>query len=266
MLPAALWAEKEGVYGCTERRYQLLPKCVDPVGEARPDFDILCDLAKRLGHGDLLPYESPSEAWDEILELCKGTPYDFTGMTRERLAESHGLLWSLPEEGHPGTKRRYVRGDDPFVPSDHPERIQFYAKPGNRAVVWFRPHQPAAEVPDETFPYLFTTGRVIEHWHTGTMTRNCKELVAASSVSVAELSPADAKALGVDDDDEVRIWSRRGEEVFTVKITENSKDGMVFVHMHDDQRMCNLITNDAVDPGSKQPEFKICAVQIEKVS
>ncbi|MCP4657141.1 MAG: molybdopterin-dependent oxidoreductase, partial [bacterium] len=83
VLPAALWAEKEGVYGCTERRYQLLDKAVEPLGEARPDFDILCDLARRLGHGELLPFKSPADAWEEILKMCKDTPYDFTGMTRD---------------------------------------------------------------------------------------------------------------------------------------------------------------------------------------
>ena len=120
VLPAALWAEKEGVYGCTERRYQLLEQAVQPPGEARPDFRILCDLAARLGHGRLLPWRTPAEAWEEILSLSKGTPYDFRGMTRERLAAAHGLLWPLPSPGHPGTKRRYVKGEDPLIPPDVP--------------------------------------------------------------------------------------------------------------------------------------------------
>ena len=130
VLPAALWAEKEGVYGCTERRYQLLEQAVKPLGEARPDLQILCDLAKRLGHGELLPWKTPAEAWEEILTLCKGTAYDFGGMSRQALKDSHGLLWPLPVAGHPGTKRRYVRGDDPLVPADHPQRVLFYGRPG----------------------------------------------------------------------------------------------------------------------------------------
>ena len=264
VLPAALWAEKEGVYGCTERRYQLLEQSVEPLGEARPDFAILCDLAKRMGYGDLLPYENTDQIWDEILTCCEGTPYDFTGMTRQALKQASGLLWPLPEEGHPGTKRRYAKGEDPFVPADWPHRMKFYGKPDGKAVVWMRPFEPPAEPPDAEYPFFFTTGRVVEHWHTGTMTMNCKELRQANLEAVAEISPDDASKLGVRTGDTVRITSRRGSETFPVKVTEASRNGLVFVHMHDANRLCNLITIDAVDPGSKQPEFKICGVQVVK--
>jgi nitrate reductase NapA len=264
VLPAALWAETEGVYGCAERRYQLLEQAVKPAGEARPDFQILCDLARRLGHGKLLPWKSPAEAWEEILTLCKGTAYDFTGMSREALRQSHGLLWPLPAAGHPGTKRRYVKGEDPLVPADHPERVKFYGRPDGKAVVWLRPHQPPAEVPDAEYPFAYTTGRVIEHWHTGTMTRNCKELRHANLESTLELHPDDAVKLGIKTGDPVRVTSRRGAETFRAKLGEGARPGLVFVHMHDPDRMCNRVTIDAVDPISKQPEFKVCAVKIEK--
>jgi nitrate reductase NapA len=264
VLPAALWAEKEGVYGCAERRYQLLEQAVKPAGEARPDFEILCDLARRLGHGKLLPWKTPADAWEELLALSKGTAYDFTGMTRVALAESHGLLWPLPAAGHPGTKRRYVKGDDPLVPADHPAPLKFYGRPSGKAVVWLRPQQPPAEVPDAEYPYYFTTGRVIEHWHTGTMTRNCKELRHANLESVVELHPSDAERLGVKTGDPVKVTSRRGAETFRARLVEGAQPGLVFVHMHDPDRMCNRITIDAVDPVSRQPEFKICAVKLEK--
>jgi nitrate reductase NapA len=264
VLPAALWAEKEGVYGCAERRYQLLEKAVEPQGEARPDFQILVELARRLGHGELVPFRTPAEAWSEILGLTKGTAYDFTGMSRERLARSHGLLWPMPSPDHPGTKRRYVRGEDPLVPADHPRRIKFYGRPDDRAVVWMRPFRPAEEVIDDQYPFWYTTGRVIEHWHTGTMTKHCRELRQANYESVAELHPQDGAKLGVRDGDEVRIASRRGAEKFRVRLTESSRQGLVFVHMHDPSRMCNRLTIDAVDPVSRQPEFKICAVKVEK--
>jgi nitrate reductase NapA len=263
VLPAALWAEKEGVYGCTERRYQLLEQAVPPPGEARPDLRILCDLAGRLGHGKLLPWRTPAEAWEEILSLSKGTHYDFRGMTRERLAAAHGLLWPLPSPGHPGTKRRCVKGEDPLVPPDAPGRVRFYGRPDGRAVVWLRPQQPPAEVPDAEFPMVLTTGRVLEHWHTGTMTRSCKELRHANAESVAELHPADGRRLGVRTGDPVRLTSRRGAETFRAKLVEGARAGVVFVHMHDPDRMCNRLTVDAVDPASKQPEFKICAVKVE---
>ena len=264
VLPAALWAEKEGVYGCTERRYQLLEQAVEPQGEARPDFQILCDLARRLGHEKLVPFRSPAEAWTEILTLTKGTAYDFTGMTRERLRQAHGLLWPMPGTEHPGTKRRYVRGEDPLVPADHPQRVKFYGRPDARAVVWLRPQKPPEEVVDAAYPMYFTTGRVLEHWHTGTMTRRCKELEHANSEALAELHPQDAARLGLATGDAVRVTSRRGAETFRAKVTEGARVGLVFVQMHDDQRMCNKITIDAVDPISRQPEYKICAVKLEK--
>jgi nitrate reductase NapA len=264
VLPAALWAEKEGVYGCAERRYQLLEQAVKPAGEARPDFEILCDLARRLGHGALLPYRSPAEAWEEIRALGAGTAYDFQGMTRARLQQSHGLLWPLPAEGHPGTKRRYVKGEDPLVPADAPDRISFYGRPDRRAVAWMRPQKPPEEVVDAEYPLWFTTGRVIEHWHTGTMTRNCKELRTANYEATAELHPDDAAALGLRSGDAVKLTSRRGSETFKVRVVDTARKGLVFAHMHDADHMCNRLTIDAVDPVSRQPEFKICAVRAVK--
>ena len=264
VLPAALWAEKEGVYGCGERRYQLLEKSVKPLGEARPDFEILCDLARRLGHGALLPWRSPAEAWDELRALSKGTAYDFDGMTRERLKAAHGLLWPLPTAGHAGTNRRYVKGEDPLVPADAPDRVLFYGRPDKKAVVWLRPQKAPEEVVDAEYPLWFTTGRVIEHWHTGTMTRNCKELRQANYESLAELHPEDAAALGVKSGDPLRLTSRRGSEVFKVRVMDTARKGLVFVHMHDPDHMCNKLTIDAVDPVSRQPEFKICAVKAVK--
>lgn len=264
VLPAALWAEKEGVYGCTERRYQLLEQAVEPAGEARPDWEILADLGRRLGYGELLKFSSPADIWEEILAVCKGTPYDFNGATRERLRREHGLLWPIPTPDHPGTKRRYVRGEDPFVPADHPQRMHFYGRPDGKAVVWLRPHQEPAEAVDADYPVCYTTGRVIEHWHTGTMTGQVKELRHASYEAAAEISPADAKRWGVKTGDRLRLTSRRGELVLPAKVSEGAGENLVFVHMHDPERLCNRLTIDAVDPGSKQPEFKIAAVKVAK--
>jgi nitrate reductase NapA len=264
VLPAALWAEKEGVYGCAERRYQLMDQAVKPLGEARPDLQILCDLGARLGHGKLVPFQTPEEVWKEILVMAKGTAYDFSGMTRERLRQEHGLLWPLPIEGHPGTRRRYVKGEDPLVAADAADRIQFYGRPDKKAVVWLRPYKPPEESVDAEYPFWFTTGRVIEHWHTGTMTRNCKELTTANYETVAELHPDDAAALQVKSGDKVKITSRRGADTFKVKVVDSARKGLVFTHMHDPEHMCNRITIDAVDPVSRQPEFKICAVKVVK--
>jgi nitrate reductase NapA len=185
-------------------------------------------------------------------------------MSRERLKGSHGLLWPMPTPDHPGTKRRYVKGEDPLVPADHPQRVKFYGRPDGKAVVWLRPQKPPEEVTDAAYPTYFTTGRIIEHWHTGTMTRKCKELQQANAEALAELHPQDAARLGVKSGDPVKVTSRRGAETFRAKVTEGSRVGLVFVQMHDDQRLCNRITIDKVDPVSRQPEFKICAVKVEK--
>ena len=264
VLPAALWAEKEGVYGCTERRYQLLAKSAQPQGEARPDLEILSDFGRRLGHGKLVDFKSPDDVWNEILTTCKGTAYDFSGMTRERLRKSHGLLWPLPSPDHPGTKRRYVRGEDPLVPSDHPTRMKFYGRPDGKAVVWARPQTGPEETTDAEYPFYYTTTRVLEHWHTATMTGNVMEFKPALE-ALAEFHPEDAKKLGIQDGQRVRIVSRRGQQVFRVRVTDTSNQGLINVHMHDPEHMCNFPTIDAVDLVSRQPEFKICAVRVEKV-
>ena len=264
ILPAAAWSEKEGVFGCTERRYQLDETAVLPQGEARPDFDILVDFARRTGHGKLLPWKEPADAWKELLVLASDTPYKTQGITRERLKKEHGILWPCPTEDHPGTKRRYVKGEDPVVAADWPTRMQFYGKPDNRAVVWMRPQKDPEEVPDAEYPVYYTTGRVIEHWHTGTMTMQCKELKHTKSRAEVEIHPTDAAKLEVKTGDGVRVTSRRGSVVFPAQVTDTSRKGMVFVNMHDPKRLCNEITIDAFDPGSKQPEFKVCAVKLEK--
>lgn len=260
VLPAALWAEKEGVYGCTERRYQLLERAVEPRGESRPDLVILCDLARRLGFENLIPYHSPGEVWEDVIQAAQGTYYDFSGMTRDRLRSAHGLMWPLPTAAHPGTKRRYVRGDDPFVSADHSEPVFFYGRSDHRAVVWLRPQAPPAEVTDAAYPFYLTTGRVIEHWHTATMTRNERSLRKANLEAVAEMHPADLARLGIGDGDTVFLRSRRGNGTFRVKSVESSRPGLIFVHMHDADRLVNDLTIDAFDSVSKEPEFKIAVV------
>jgi len=264
VLPVAAWSEKEGVYGCSERRYQLDEKAVEPPAGARADFDVLVDLANRCGYGDLLPWKHPADAWEELLELASTTVYQTQGITRERLKRDHGVIWPCPTEDHPGTKLRYVTGEDPNIPADWPTRMCFYAKPDNKAVVWLRPADNPAELPDEEYPFFLTTGRVIEHWHTGTMTMRCKELANSKSAAEVEIHPEDAKRLGVKTGDPVRITSRRASQIYPTLVSENSQEGLVFIHMHDPDLNCNELTLDQFDPGSKEPTFKICAVKVAK--
>ncbi|MDP6370662.1 MAG: molybdopterin dinucleotide binding domain-containing protein, partial [Planctomycetota bacterium] len=144
--------------------------------------------------------------------------------------------------------------------------LEFYAAPDKRATVWLRPIKPPAEPPDEDFPFVLSTGRVLEHWHTGTMTRAAPELRRAQPEAYVEIHPDDAQGLGVNNGDMVRIVSRRGEAKMRAKVIPMPRPGMVFVpfHWEDDDSLINRVTLDAYDPGSKQPEFKICAVRLAK--
>ncbi len=281
VLPAAMWSEKEGVFGMSERRYQLAEKLVDPPGKARADFDILLDLATRLEKAGVVKqgyisekFSTPADVWDEMRLASKGTPYDFMGMTRERLKKERGLRWPCPTEDHPGTARRFVKGEDPLLDQGpfadaqaKPGEIRFYAQPDKRAVIWLRPAKPPAEPADDQYPYVLSTGRVLEHWHTGTMTRRAPELDRAQPEAYVEIHPDDAKTLGVSNGDRVRITSRRGTAEIKARVIDTPRPGMVFVPFHwdDPKSLINKVTIDAYDPGSKQPEFKICAVKLEKV-
>lgn len=281
VLPAAMWSEKSGVFGMSERRYQYQPKISDPPGEARSDFDVLLDLAARLEERGVVPkgfvsgkFKTTDDVWEEMRLASKDTAYDFMGITRERLKLERGIRWPAPTADHPGTSRRFVKGEDPLLdrgpyadPGLKEGEVKFYAAPDNRAVVWLRPAKPPAEPADAEYPFVLSTGRVLEHWHTGTMTMKAEELRRAYPECFAEVNPVDAKALGIRSGDRVRITSRRGEAVIKARVVDMPRPGMVFVPMHWEGKdsLINLVTIDAYDPGSKQPEFKICAVKLAKV-
>ena len=281
VLPAAIWSEKEGVFGMSERRYQFLPKIIDPPGEARSDFDILLELAGRLEKAGVVAdgfvsskFKTPEDVWDEMREASRDTAYDFTGMTRDRIKKERGVRWPCPTEGHPGTARRFVKGEDPLLDSgpyadDSLEQgdVSFYARPDKKAVIWLRPAKPPAEPADTEYPYVLSTGRVLEHWHTGTMTMKAEELRRAQPACYVEIHPDDAKEKGIQTGNMVKISSRRGEATIKARVIDTPRPGMIFVPWHWDDKasLINRVTIDAYDPGSKQPEFKVCAVQIAKV-
>lgn len=281
VLPAAMWTEKEGVYGMSERRYQLMPKLIDPPGQARADFDILLDLAARLEERGVVPkgyisgkFKTTADVWEEMQEASRGTAYDFSGMTRERLQKERGLRWPVPTVDHPGTSRRFVKGEDPLLDMGpfkddtlKPGDIKFYKGPKNRAVVWLRPALAPAEPTDNEYPFVLSTGRVLEHWHTGTMTMKVPELRRAQPEAFVEIHPYDAEKLGIKSGDLVRITSRRGQAIVKAKVIDTPRVGMVFVPFHwaEENSLINRVTIDAYDAISKQPEFKVCAVKIEKV-
>ncbi len=287
VLPAAMWSEKTGVYGMTERRYQLMPQVLDPPGQARSDFDILLDLAERLEDRGVVPkgyikgkFKTTDDVWDEMRKASEDTPYNFMGMTRRRLEKEHGICWPTPTEDHPGTNMRYVKGKmgkmgdgDPILDNDSSLKegdIKFYGNSDGKAIIWLRPVKFPDDFIDgklsEEYPYVLSTGRVLEHWHTGSMTMKSPKLERSKPLAFVEINTSDARELGIQTGDRVRITSQRGEAIISAKVVDTIRPGSVFVpfHWEDEDSMINKVTADAIDPISKQPEFKVGAVRLEK--
>lgn len=241
VLPAACFAEKEGTFTNTERRVQRVRKAVEPPGEARADWEIICTLAERAGYGGMR-YPDPSAVMDEIALL---TPI-YGGIGYGRL-DPHGLQWPCPDRDHPGTpilhRERFTRGQGRFSPV---------------------PYRPPAELPDDDYPLVLTTGRTYFHWHTGTMTRRTHLLDREERRSFIEINPADAARLGVRERDQVLVTSRRGEVRAQARVTEMVVPGVVFMPFHFAEGAANALTNNVLDPESSIPEFKVCAVQVRK--
>lgn len=254
LLPASLWVEKEGVYGQTERRYQLIQKLLDPPGEARSDLQILVDLAERLGHGGLIAARTPEAVWDEWRKISAFSKYNFEGITYGRLRQLPGLQWPCPNVDSPGTVRRYVGGDDPLVTPG--QTIEFYGQPDRRAVVYLRSYEPSPAVPTREWPVLLTTGRVLEQWHTGTMTGRIPELARAAGRGQFEINDQDAFALGIQNGDMVRVRSRFGSLIGKAKVTSAPRRGVLFCHgmAHPslEQRTPGSLDYDRLMGGNKQ--------------
>jgi nitrate reductase NapA len=282
ILPAAFIYEKGGMYGCSERRSQLTGKCVEPPGEAKPDLWMAAQLAKRMGLEKLIPWNSDDTpasykmAWDDYRECVKMTEHTLYGMTYERLQKSEeGLQWPCPNDKSPGTAIRYVRGKDPLM--NMPEIVKvpaqaliyFYGdqKHEGKANVFLRPYKGPEEPPDKDYPFFLTTGRVIEQWHSSTMTMRVPEIARAQPNAYVEINPKDAEAYGIKNGDMVKVISRRGYNILPARVVKVSLPGILFIPWFDQNwdRMVNRVTIDAFDAGSKQPEFKICAVKIERV-
>lgn len=261
LLPAALWCEKEGVLGQGERRYQIVPKLIDPPGEARSDLEILTDLAQRLGHGDLIKARTPNEVWDEWRRFSAHSYYNFEGMTYDRLKALPGLQWPCPDEDHPGTVRRFVQGD-PFV--ENGRKVDFYGQKDRRAVVFLRPYIKAPEQRTEKHPLYLTTGRVLEQWHTGTMTDRIKELREGSGPATFHLHPADARRFGIEGGNTIVVSSRFGEVKGRAVLRESPQIGVIFAAFYDVKLLVNDAVADHFDPISKEPEYKLTAVSIRK--
>ena len=242
VLPACSFAEKDGTFTNTERRVQRVRKAISPVGNSRPDWQIVCQVARRMG-GKGFDYEDPSRIMEEIARL---TP-SYGGIGYDRLEEA-GLQWPCPTADHPGTPilhtDGFIRGRGRFTP------LQY---------------KTPSELPDEEYPLALTTERSLYQYHTGTMTRKVEGINTLRAQELVEMHPRDAGALGVRDGDKVRVISRRGEVVATSKITEISPPGVVCMTFHFAEAPTNRLTNPAGDYVTKTPEYRVCAVRVEKL-
>ena len=247
-LPAASWAEKEGTFTNTDRRVQRVRKALEPRGQSRPDWEIICDLARRIEkklgrqRTAFWTYQTPAEVLEEMGRVVP----EYAGVEYRRI-EKQGLQTPVWDDNHPGTPYLFAEtfpsGKGKFHPLEY---------------------VPAVEMPDEEYPFILTTGRLLEHWHGGTLTRHSKldELYPEARI---EINPADAARLKMEDGQAVRVSSRRGTVVLRAWVTQRATVGVVFIPMHFAEAAANLLTIDALDPLAKIPEYKACAVRIVPV-
>jgi formate dehydrogenase alpha subunit len=241
VLPAGSFAEKDGTVTNTERRVQRMEQAIPPIGESRPDWRIICELATRMGYP--MAYASPAQVMEEIASLVPS----YGGISYDRL-DGHGLQWPCPEPDHPGT--RFLHRD------------QFTRGLGLFHAVEYK--EPD-ELVDGEYPLVLTTGRVLYHYHT-IMTRKVPGLNALHPEGTVEVNPADALRLGLADGDLARVTSRRGRVVARAEVTDTPPAGTVFMTFHFKEAAVNLLTSQALDPVAKIPELKVCAVRVEKAA
>jgi formate dehydrogenase alpha subunit len=251
VLPATTFAEKDGTFTNTERRVQRVRAAIAPVGNSRPDWEILCDLGQRMQARGRAPaagarfggwdYNHPAEIMDEIAAL---TP-SYAGINYDRI-DGRGLQWPCPTVDHPGTKVLHVG--------------QFSRGIGHfSGVEW----QPPAEEPDEAYPLVLTTGRVLQHFHTGTMTHRVAGLEQLEPEERLRIHPSDAAQIGLEDGDWSLVSSRRGEVRVRAKLTKQVQPGVVFLTFHFAEALGNMLTIPALDPVAQIPELKVCAVRVD---
>jgi len=238
VLPASSFAEKDGTFTSTERRVQRVRKAINPPGQARVDWEIIADIAARMGSS--FNFETSADIMSEIAEL---TPI-YGGITYDRLEKNGGLQWPCLDHRHPGT---------PFL---HRER--FARGRGKFHEVHYR---PPAELPSTDYPLVLTTGRILEHWHTGSMSHRSRVLEALAPFSSVEISPVDAARLGIQEGDLVTVSSRRGKVQTKAKETPRVAPGLVFMAFHWTDAPANVLTNPALDPMAKIPEFKVSSAK-----
>jgi predicted molibdopterin-dependent oxidoreductase YjgC len=256
LLPGVTFAEKTGTFTNTERRVQMVRKAIEPVGEARPDWWITAELARRIlaGGGRQLENDAPNAGWDyadtaQIMAEINAVTPSYAGITHARLEQGQGLQWPCPNTEHPGTpilhSTQFTRGRGRFMPIDD---------------------IPPAERPDDEYPMILSTGRVLYHWHGGEMSRRSQGLLAIYPKPLIEVNQEDADRLGLNGRKRIRVSSRRGSIQAEALVGDRVPPGMVFANFHFPEASANQLTIAALDPVSKIPEYKVCAVKVELVT
>jgi predicted molibdopterin-dependent oxidoreductase YjgC len=255
LLPSVSFAEKSGTFTNTERRVQMVHQAVEPKGEARQDWWITAQLAKKIlaqgqrrtdrsANFSAWDYTNASQVMDEIAAL---TP-SYAGVSHERLERGERLQWPVPNKDHPGTPilhvGKFARGAGKFMPIEH---------------------VPPAELPDDEYPMLLSTGRVLYHWHGGEITRRTQGLMAIYPHALIEVNPDDGLKLGLNGKTRVRVTSRRGSIEAEAWVTDRVPPGVVFANFHFPEASANELTIAALDPVAKIPEYKVCAVSVEVI-
>jgi len=245
VLPAATWVEREATHTWIDRRVQKVNKVVDPPGEAKPDWWIICQLAERMGYKDKFNFTSSEEIFNEMRSCVP----QYKGITYKRLSKTvGGIHWPCPSEDHPGTPTMFL------------EKFNTPDGLGHFQVVEYK---PPAEVPDEEYPYFLTTGRSIFHYHTGAMTRRTPKLIDEVPRGFVEVNPEDAIKVGVKNKGVVTLKTRRGSIEAEAKVTDEVPPGLLFVPFHFPDSCANVLTISALDPSAKCAETKVCAVKME---
>ena len=253
LLPGVTFAEKDGTFTNTERRVQMVRKAIPTQGDARDDWWITCQIAKRLlaGASERVQSEAPYSSWDyadtsAIMSEINALTPSYGGITHARLEAGERLQWPCPTADHPGTPilhtKQFTRGKGKFMPIDH---------------------VPPAEKPDDNYPMLMSTGRVRYHWHGGQMTRRAKGLMEVYGAALIEVNPNDAEKMGLIEKSFVRVTSRRGNISAQAWVTDRVPPGMVYANFHFPNASANELTHASLDPVAKIPAYKIVAVKVE---
>lgn len=252
VLPGTTWAEDEGVTANSEGRVVKVNKAVDPPGEAKEDWWIIQEIARRMGRGKYFQFNSPREIFDELRVASKGGKADYFGISYEKIDRQNGVFWPCPTEEHTGTPRLF-------------DNKEFY-HPDKKAKFHAVEYHGAAEKPDEEFPLILTSGRVVYQYLSGNQTRRIGFLVQQCPEPYVEIHPETAMRLKITDGERVKVISRRGESVFPALIVRTIRPDTIFIPYHwGEQLAANQLTNPKLDPTSKIPEYKACAARIEKI-